>query len=268
MYFVDGGDESRALQYLERARELARSANVAELEWLPVISNIGAVLVAMGRLSTSRECFSALKGKAVKLDAAEAASASVCLALIGRSLGSDSLELCLESLKACRDANAADLEAECLLLTALAYFDGGEMRPCVECLDQALHIVRRLRSTPRIAEFLFRIGVTFEHLGYDKRAIDYIEQSRILTEEVKDLRGLILCLEELGHMHLTNKKYAAGKEYFERALKIREREEISDGETKCREGLAQILLASGDPAGRRDPAPPPRRVCSILYSKW
>ena len=83
------------------------------------------------------------------------------------------------------------------VFTPSVYLSLGELRLAVESLEACLVVRRRARDKVGLAEALYKLGVCFVEIGYTAQALDHLQQSLALSQELGYSLGQALALSQV-----------------------------------------------------------------------
>jgi tetratricopeptide (TPR) repeat protein len=102
----------------------------------------------------------------------------------------------------------------------LAYAALGETRRAIEYHEQTLVISRETRDRSAEAQTLANLGTGYAALGEIVRAVEHLEQALVIAREVKDGRAELKILGNLGIAYAIQGETRRAMEYLERALAV------------------------------------------------
>lgn len=121
----------------------------------------------------------------------------------------------------------------------------GRPKLAEELLTQALSNATKLRNDMLVARLRRYLGQVYTRQARFLDAMEQLEQSMRLFEELKRDVDVVLCLEELGNAAYASSKFQQARDYFTRAIAQSSTSHVSFGRSPHM-GLARALAALGD----------------------
>ena len=178
---------------------------VAEMEFwaeglITCVANLASVLLraghAQGALERYRESVE-ISGQRGDVAAQARNMAKIALVLAFRSDLTGAIKVGRGALDMLAATGANGRQGSLSYSLASVYLSLGELRLAVESLEACLVVRRRARDKVGLAEALYKLGVCFVEIGYTAQALDHLQQSLALSQELGDSLGQALALSQV-----------------------------------------------------------------------
>ena len=164
------------------------------------VSNLASVLLRAGHAQLALERYREsveISGQRGDVAAQAANMAKIALVLAFRSDLTGAIKVGRGALDMLAATGAWGRQGALSYSLASVYLSLGELRLAVESLEACLVLRRRARDKVGLAEALYKLGVCFVEIGYTAQALDHLQQSLALSQELGDTLGQALSLSQV-----------------------------------------------------------------------
>jgi tetratricopeptide (TPR) repeat protein len=164
------------------------------------VANLASVLLRAGHAQLALERYREsveISGQRGDVAAQAANMAKIALVLAFRSDLTGAIKVGRGALDMLAATGAWGRQGALSYSLASVYLSLGELRLAVESLEACLVLRRRARDKVGLAEALYKLGVCFVEIGYTAQALDHLQQSLALSQELGDTLGQALSLSQV-----------------------------------------------------------------------
>jgi tetratricopeptide (TPR) repeat protein len=127
-----------------------------------------------------------------------------------------------------------------------SYYILGDYRRAMDYLQQSLTIAQEIQDDLGQENALVNLGKVYQVLGDYYRAIDYYQHSLTIVQEIGDLRGKAQALTNLGSVYVSLGDYSKTIEYSEQSLAIAREIRNRQGEGEALGNIGLAYQSLGD----------------------
>jgi predicted ATPase/DNA-binding SARP family transcriptional activator len=247
-YYIQVGDCSTALKYLERALNLAQAIGDRGRE-ASGLGGLGSVQLYMGDLAASlthqEEALAIYRTLGDRQQEARSLSACGGLHLL---MGHHPLaqDCCERALALCRVTGDQQGEARSLYTLSRILGDLGDLASAREFMSQALEIAQMTGDRYREAYYRMELGNHNYRLGDYRIAGELIERAHMTFQQINETRGQGYALTDLGMVYRALDDHEAARDACTRGLNLLRAVGDRWGEAGCQQHLGLVFEGLGD----------------------
>jgi tetratricopeptide (TPR) repeat protein len=247
-YYTEISDWPTALEYLERALNLARATGNRgrEADGLAFLSRIHLYLGDFAASLNYREkalAISRTLGDRQQQARGLSACSTLHLAMGHHQLAQD---CCEQALALCRITGDQQVEAHSLYTLSRILNDLGNLASAREYMSQAQDIAQMTGDRYREAYYRMELGNHHYRLGDFRIAKELIEQAHIIFQQINEVRGQGYTLTDLSLVYHALNDHDAARDSCARGLDLLRAVGDRWGEAGCLQHLGLVVEELGD----------------------